>query len=278
MSLQKISFLMQVTTQAKTRNYASPRAGGWSEGFWDASGLLFADPKITVLLNARALMLPQQASILGVRAQQYTIDGNKLVPGGAASQAVNKPGSAAYNVNIPQDCMLCSASVVGANNTTHFKLKCIPDEVIETGEFNGDATFRQKMQAYFGYLISYAQGSVLRDFSKPLLRVLSVANKVVTLDAVPGGPVGLYFRFKRVRDKNTGKPIQGVFRCTAATGTALTFDDLDPALAAGPGGFMRNDALIFRSYDDINFARSTDGKIGNPFARYRGRRSKRRAG
>lgn len=278
MALQRISIKFLVTTEPVVADDASAHSGSWSEGHWDNVGIPLDGALMNNVLTARAAMLPKQAAIIGVRAQQYTISENKLVPGGTSTFKTRKPGLAAYNINIPQDAMLMSAAVAGNPNAVKFKLKSIPDEVIVRGEFNGDPTFKGKMTTYGNRLKEAGFGSVIKNYTNPSMRILSIAGGHIFVDSTFIG-LGQYIRLRRVRDSITGRPISGSFKVTALNATTgdLTVAGLPTGAAAEAGGFGVLDQLTFGAYSTITFSRVTDGKIGGPFEKYRGRRSKRPA-
>lgn len=280
MALQRVTLKLQVTTDPVSASSAIPHSGSWSEGHWDNVGLAINSPLLYAVAIKRGLMLPKQAAIVGIKLQQYTISAAKdrLIPGGTRTLSVRFAGNPLYNVNIPQDAMGFAAAMNGTPSAVRFKAKCIPDEVVSQGEFNGDAAFKTTMTNYGTALKDAQLGSVVRDLTLPSARVVSLVGGVITPDFNPFFfASGFYAILRGVKDDITGKPISGSFLCTSSAAGAFTFQGLPTGAVAHNSGFIRADEIKFASYASIGYTRVGEGKIGAPFEKYRGRRSKRRA-
>lgn len=274
MPLQKVSMILAVTTAPVNTGDAQPHSGGWTEGHWDQRGKTINDPDIIAMCTKRALLLPAQCSVLGVKLQQYDISGNKLLPGGSTSNKKLYPGNPALTVDVPQASLQMSAGVVSVPNAVRFNIRAIPDECVSLGEYQPTAAFKTNLTAYIATLNGVQTFStVVRDLTQQSVRVLSIVNGNVTVDNLGGMAVTDYCIFRRVKDTN-GNPVSGSFRITAINGLTLTLAGLDPTIIATNNGTCREDHLIVRDYAAISPGRIGVKKIGSPFEKYRGRRSK----
>ena len=275
MPLQRIGFKFNYTSVPEDPTSASAHSGSWSENHWDNAGLSANDPLLSAIAIARAGMLPKQAAVIGIRTQQYTIDQNKLVPGGTSTFKTLVAGNQTYDSNLPQDGLRFSALCAGQPKAIRFTAAAIPDDVIKGGEYTGDPAFNRFVVAYINALIRAGLGSVVADFTQPSIRVLGIAPPVIRLETASAGYATNYIKLKRVVDSHTNLPIKGSFLCDSVAGQNYTVEGLDPTAIAGPGGFARRDFIKFAPYAEIKVDRATPRKIGSPFEKYRGRRSKR---
>ncbi len=273
---QKISFIFAVTTEPTQRADAAPHSGGWTESMWGKSDVVIDSPSLFRWARLRAAMLPSQCSIVGWRSQLYTVSGNKLLPGGAQSYKSLFPGMAAFTADVPQASLQLTHGIQGRANAVRSYLRGIPDEVVVNGEYAPNARFRKALDDYMKNLIlaGGSWASPVRDLTQPQVRVLNVGAGLVTLDAAGGMGVGDYMRFIRVK-KTDGKPLSGTFRITAVNGLVFTLAGLDPNINVKPGGLARKDLLVVENYSSTSVGRIGVKKIGSPFEKYRGRRSKR---
>jgi hypothetical protein len=273
---QKLTILFSYTSVPVNAQNAQPRSAGWSESHWNNSTLPINSPFITNLITRRAPLLPKQANITGVRVQQFTIAGNKLLPGRSASASILLPGNNAYNANSPTDCMMAAFTANGTPNGGRFSMKCIPDEVVVQGEYNGDAAYNLLLANYYTRLIQDAWGFVGRDLTQPSSRVLAVTlGGQVTLAANVGGAQGQDFlRFHRVKDEN-GVAVKGSFVANTIAGAVYTLGGYNGQIVTSPSGLARIDKLVYLNYGTITTSRTVGRKVGRPFILYRGRASRR---
>lgn len=271
----RISMIFQLTTEAEDREIASPHIAGWSEGFWENANNPVLTGNVRELLRLRALLLPLQAAIIGVRRANYTIEGNRLVPGGTASAKVNYPGRAALHCDLPQTSL--QLSLVGdGGNTSRISLRGMPDSEFERGEFQPNAGYKGALTQYRNYLVEQAYGFMGRDLSKPTARIVAIAaNGAVQLRSSTGAVVGDYVRLLNVKDTN-GKNVQGTFRVgTVAVGGLTMTLDAWPEKIVQESGSMRVDAVRYCDIISVDVSRAVVRKVGRPFEQYRGRASKR---
>lgn len=98
----RYDMLFQLTTQPAQASKAISHTAGWSESHWRQNLLDASDQTLTRMLNAHAAMLPKQASMVGLRIGQFTIAGNRVLPGQTSIRKFLKPGQALYSCDVPQ--------------------------------------------------------------------------------------------------------------------------------------------------------------------------------
>ena len=277
---QRFVFHFNLTTDPRNRAVAKARTGGWSEDHWDFAGTKAIDGNsVGRLAQIRSFLLPKEASLTGWTLQQFTISGNKLLPGRTATFKTTLPGPVVWTVNIPQDALQVSYATVGAPNTGRFTLRAFPDELIQSGEYNGIQLGEVNLKALYDELTGNNQwGSLVRDLTQPTFRVVSFNGTLGTLVTEAGSafPIGSYVILKRVRDQVTGKPISGSFRVMQNNAAPqYTLADT-PNGAQANKGTCRIDQLVIRQYGTCATDRIVSRKIGRPSEEYRGRRSKKR--
>lgn len=271
----RYSMLFDVTTTVKNGQVSHSHSGGWSESFWAGNtsppfSFLFQDA-----MDARAALLPQQCSLIGYRIETFTISGNKLLPGGAQSGRVNKPGLQGDDLNVAGDSLMCAGQGRGVPNTNRFALRGMPDSQMSGGEFAPTGPYLSALQNYFGKLVGRF-GFIGRVKSNTIVRVNGISGGVVRLSQNIGGtPEESYLRLNRVTDDN-GNAVGGTYLITGITGALYTVSGLAGVTLTTPSGTARIDTLDLYTYDSINVGRSVSRKIGRPLDQYRGRASRRR--
>ena len=274
MAVSRFSFLYALTTESVNRQTSSPHSAGWSESWWKNTDQPQPD-SCRELAVRRAQLLPTQASIIGYRQQIYNLVGNRIVPAGSASTKINVPGASGYSCDLPQVALGCSGRTNGGPNTSKFTLRGMPDAYMETGEFAGNSDTQQRIRNFFAWLVSNNWCFVGRDLSLPSFRVVSIGNAICTLEGNPGCANGDYLRLHRVKDVN-GQTISGSYRVTAGGGTAvMTLGNFNVSIEVGNSGTARKDSLAIFPFSGCEIGRASVRKVGAPFARYRGRASKK---
>ena len=272
----RLTFLFQLTTEPVSAQFARPHTAGWSESIWRI-GESTSVETIQQLAYARAAALPQQGAIIGYRQQVYTVDGNKLVPGGARTGNLNAPGRPTQECDQPQVALEIKLSSEGKANIGKMVLRGIPDNQATGGEYRPQAAFDLVITRWINFLRQTQSQFLGRDLTQPNQRVVSIAAGVLTTGAALGAAAGDYVRLLRVRD-TFGRPVTGVYRVTAVAGFAYTLQGLDPAVVVAGVGSARKDLLQLFPISGGETGRIRVKKVGRPFESYRGRASKRRAG
>ena len=274
--LTRVIFLFQQTTAPDDRTAAQPRTGGWSEGFWAQGVVPIGATGVDRLATKRARMLPAQAAIVGIRAAQYDISGNKVLPKGASTAKVNYPGDATLVCDIPQMAMEMAGTATGAVNASRFCIRGFPDIEVKGGEYTPDDIFKGKMTQYCNEVANGGWGFIGRDLTQAAQRVMKIVGNVVTLQAPIAAVVGQdYLIFRRCYD-SSGNPVTGSFLITAMAGADVTLGAFPNRTLTVPSGTARVDKIVYCDFDTVAPARIVARKVGRPFASYRGRQSKKR--
>jgi hypothetical protein len=284
MGLYKLSNIFQLTTDATFPGYGVDRTGGWSEGFWVNGDPTVFLPLWQAVQTARARFLPAQASIVGQRSQQYTISGNKLLPGGTSSGTVLVPGNPNYPCDIPQMNYELPVQASLAPNKSRLNLRGIPDQFVVTGELAPSRAFLTAIQNYINALrvIGFAAGFVGRNISLGSVRVISYkppagANPglLTTDNPIPAFANGNFVRFHRVYD-DSGNPVKGAFVAASIGGNQYNLATGPDQTVTQPSGTIRVDQIAFMPYGNFSTGEITTRKVGKPLKGFRGRRSKSR--
>jgi len=276
----RYSMIFQMTTTPEDRSAASAHTGSWSESFWRKTVAPTIDGDFNALMNARAPMLPKQASIVGFRIAKFTITGNQVFPGGSSTGRVQKPGVPTRQTDVPQMALEFSGTAPDGNSN-HFTARCVPDDQVSFGEYQPTAAYKNAVTRYTQEVAGGGWCLLGRDLTRPSFRVLSIAANVVTLAGNSGATPGVDFiRFNRVKS-TAGKPITGAYRVVAkeidpvTAGDILTVVGLPAGTTAGVSGSARLDFAILGDFDEVRVSRIVVRKIGAPFEKYRGKSSRR---
>lgn len=276
MALTRLTNILQVTTTPTDLTKARAHTGGWSESFWTTLNPVGFEPAWLTQQTKRALLLPSSAAIVGFRTQQYTIAGNKLLPGGSTSGRQNMPGALGSSADLPQVALMLNAAANGAPNNARMILRGMPDPVMVGGEYQPAPFFSALVTQFCNSMIGFNFGFIGRDLSQASVRVLKIANNVITVDQLPGTglAVGDFIRFHRVYDSG-GNPVKGDYVVSTIAGNDITVAGL-AVVVTKPSGTLRRDLLTYLPFGNLYPVRAVVKKVGRPFEQYRGRRSKTR--
>lgn len=268
----------QITTTPTDPRFGVAHTGGWSESFWTLIDPLGpAEGAWTALRRARANLMPASASIVGFRVQKYNMTGNQLQAQGSTIGVSKIPGRDAIVTDLPQAAIALVLTTAGPNKA-NLILRAIPDDYIKGGEFAPDPPYLAFLTTFRNQIIANQYGFAGRDLSQVSARVLTISSEgVVTVDGIPstGLVVNDFVRFNRVITA-VGALVTGTFQVMAVAGNTFTVRPPWPGLVSKPGGTVRRDQMAFFPYTDTFLRRATTRKVGAPFEKYRGRRSKRR--
>jgi hypothetical protein len=272
----KVTYIFNVATQPGDLAVANIHTAGWSESYWQPALIPATFPAINALATKRALLLPSTASIVGVRVAQFTISGNRLLPQGASTSSVRFPGNSAFVTDLPQVSLQCSGRSIAGANTSRFVLRCIPDVMMEGGEYKPTPAFSTALTNFFNLLKGGNGWSFLgRVIANPTFRVDSIAANVL----VSGITLNIddYVRFLRVINSQ-GDAVTGAFRVTAIGGPPVgyTLAGLPAGTSVTGSGLCRLDEIALFNFSDVTFKRAGVRKVGRPSESYRGRASRRR--
>ena len=277
----KLTSIFQLTTVPQDLSRAVAHTGGWSESVWTSLDLVPALAAFRILQTSRATLLPATASIIGYRQTTYDlVNGRFLQP--TASQAGRQyfPGVIGNLTDVPQAAIQLQLRSAGGSSS-NLMLRGIPDAMIVGGEWAPQGPYSGFMVDYQAVLVSGPWGNVGRDKTQASVRVLGGSTRSFKVSEIPvtGLIVGDYVRFNRVLS-STRLPISGAFRVTsidAPTGSILCEGNPVGVELLPNSGTVRRDRLVYGQYSRCRVVRAVVKKVGSPFEKYRGRRSKRRA-
>jgi hypothetical protein len=271
----KYTMVFQLTTAPTNLTRAIPHTGGWTESVWASVDTSQVQRAFDLLLTRRRTILPPQASIVGYRVQNYTIAGNKLIPGGARSGSLQNPGNSALACDLPQvslDIKLFNPSRVAGSR---YVIRGMPDTCMINGEYQPTSSFAGLVTQFANQFTNGIWIIIGRDRTQPAQRVVGLNGASVDVDAlIPGVGAEDFIRFLRVYD-DSGNPVKGVFRVTAApVGLRYVVAPAPNRLLTGASGLVRKDAIGIAAITEWEVSRARVKKIGRPSQGYRGRRSK----
>ena len=191
----RYDMLFQLTTQPAQASKAISHTAGWSESHWRQNLLDASDQTLTRMLNARAAMLPKQASMVGLRIGQFTIAGNRVLPGQTSIRKFLKPGQALYSCDVPQMALELGASTSGVNSSK-FSVRGVPDNQVVQGEYAPTDAWGDRLQEYMNTLEANGWQMIGRVLTNPTQKIesISVTGNCVTYD-VPAFGNGRRFGF-----------------------------------------------------------------------------------
>lgn len=272
------SMIFQMSTAPQAGSGARVHTGSWSEGHWRTTLVPANTGVFRDLMQARARMLPKQASIVGYRIAEYEFVLNKMLPKGASAGGGVWPGSQQFECDVPQMALEMSATTTAANST-RFACKCIPDEFIVGGEYSPSTDYLIKVSTFRGELANNGWCMVGRDFTQPAYQIVSIsAAGLMTLK--PGAAITAELdtvRFRGVVD-TLGNPISGAYELGTSPATnQWNLLGWPQGTVVGNKGTVRRDIISTFQLTSVEPTRVVVRKIGAPFEKYRGKSSRRRA-
>lgn len=267
--MYKATMLFQATTAPAGVSPDPARTGGWSESHYFDGSLDILRSSFGSLCNRRANLLPNNTFIVGQRFQ--------LLGGGSTTQGVRYMGNAGTAQDIPQMAILAYVPANGYVNVSRLTLRGLPDARVVGGEYNPLDTYNTALTAYLTELGLLGFRFKARSFLAAKDDVISITSGgLATLATGLGLSRGDKVRLLRTRNIH-GNSVSGVYTVLSET------DVVNVLLAdwggvAAVGGVMRKEVTIYPPYDNKGSSRGRviTKKVGSPFGKYRGRRSKRR--
>jgi len=273
--ISRLTLLFEQVTAAENRTVARQHIAGWSEGFWRDGELAASNRRIRDLAEARAPLLASSATIIGFRIGRYDIVRNKLVPLGTSAGKFQFPGNSRYPCDLPQVSLELSGHAVNVPNSSRFNLRGIPDQMMVTGEYTPTGGFINNLLAYRQRLVNDLWGMLGRVLSEPRVRVVSIKDRLLTVEAELSEVPPMNVRFSRVYDINK-KPIKGSAYISGRPGPLVyTLPPSFEGIEAKEGGTVRVDKIAVYAFGSVDIGRAVVRKVGRPFEQYRGRASKR---
>jgi hypothetical protein len=271
----RYDMLFQLTTAPTQATKAIAHTAGWSESHWRQTLLAQDSPALTRLLRSRASCLPKQGAMIGLRIGNFTIAGNRLLPGQTSIRKFLKPGPATFNCDVPQMALELGGATSGLNSSK-FSVRGMPDNQVVNGEYAPQDAWDQYLQEYMNALTADGWQMIGRVLSNPTYAINGISTTgVCTLKVLVPFVNGTQIRLLRVRDEN-GFPISGVFNASQVAGSTFVLDNWVQGTVVKGTGSVRVDAIDLFTFTDMEVSRVVTRKVGRPFEQYRGKRSKRR--
>lgn len=262
------------------------RQGGFTESYWIARAT--TGDERAKWADLRAALMGADAQILGYRETKYTYSGNKMTPGNTQVGILLRPGVQGNRTNSPDDCLRILARTVATNHNWTFFIRCIPDNVVDSGQAFLQGDYRANLGNYLACLTTGAQIGqkalwVGRDPTTPKARVFSwnvVANQLVVsgdLGVIPGTD---FIRLNRVYGLS-GAPLKGSYLCTGKANNpdgsiSYTLQNGPSGVAPTPSGTCRKDIIAQAEMATNDVRLVGERKVGRPSLAYRGRRTRSR--
>jgi hypothetical protein len=273
----KITFLLEVSTVPADPIFGRVRVAGWSESHWVPNAVPASAPFIQSLINARAGLLPLTGSITGVRLANYTISGNRLIPGGATTAGLQKPGGSGEGTDTPQTSLMISVGSTSGINQSKQTLRAIPDIMTQGGEFKPTPAYLGLLNTYLGLLKGgqwYFPGRVLSNPTSQIMSVGPAPLSQVLFDLpIDGATSPASVRLLRAND-DAGNNISGVYRVLSGTGNNIQLQGLVGPMVK-PTGLGRLDQIAMFVINSASVVKTVVRKVGRPTGGYRGRQSRR---
>jgi hypothetical protein len=271
----RYDMLFQLTTEPVQTTKAISHTAGWSESHWRQTLLPPESQALTRLLRARAGLLPLEGAMVGMRIGNFTIQGNRLLPGQTSIRKFLMPGSGTFRTDVPQMALELGGSTSGLNSSK-FSVRGVPDGQVVNGEYSPTDIWGQQLQEYQNALTVDGWQMLGRVLSNPTFKIVSIsALGVCTLSVAAPFPNGSQIRLLRVKDED-GFPISGVFNASQVQGSTFVLDGWPAATIVKNSGSCRVDAIDLFTFVEVNPSRIVVRKVGRPFEQYRGKRSRRR--
>ena len=153
-------------------------------------------------------------------------------------------------------------------------MRGIPDSQVSFGEYQPTQAYANALDNFFHAITAGGFAFVGRDLTKATVKVIKIANGVMTVSDVTQLDSGLYCRLLKVKDVNgklvSGRWIQGTVNVGDNTVVLLGFN---PAINVGMSGSARTEVIQVYTISASEFSR-IGVRRWRPFEKYRGRRSK----
>lgn len=252
------------------------RTAGWSESLYGPDNIaslisLLKGPRapgVFPLLQARANILCNEGSIIGVRLYQGGAGKGQLLSASYSGQngTADQPGAS----------LQISATSTTTGQSRRWLLRGQVDNDIVAGEWDPD---NQTVTRYTEYFASLAGLGWMAQTNTGQVNIfnISVAG-LVTTTAPAGFAVGQIVTLKNVTLDSTGNRIGGKYVVSAIGPLGTNFTIAGWLGISAQGGTAGITGSAFQDFAGatMSVVRTSFRKVGRPFAGYRGRRSRRR--
>ena len=207
--------------------------------------------------------------------QSYALVGGRLIAGGVSVRALDVSGNPTFRPDLPQVSLSVGCTSFATGNSRRIVLRGIPDVMMVNGEYQPQDFQHAFVTDYLDYLSGGLFSFPGRVLAATSWDIDGIADGKVTVIQNPPPPVGTRLRFLRCKDI-FDIPVEGVYTVSAVTGQEVTLRNLNATIVAEHSGRLREDSVALYTINSATPGRATVRKIGGPFEKYRGRRSKRR--
>lgn len=278
----KVTLLMQMTSATSRPNDPLHRVAGFSESYYGIFDSLQQCIDTTVgtalapngLARRRAALLPSAGAVIGQRYVQLPGVGEVAT---SKSGGTYIPGRANEKCDTPYQSLLCTIPASNGNNISHLRLRAIPDDHIDDGEYRPVGTFANDLASFFNALGEVwefrginlnAQKKIIRITSAGVMTTeiphgLLVDNKITILRTID--PFGI----RRGRDVTVTD--------VSVNGFTATIDSW-PYGECKKGSFRLNTGYNYFRFDGTRASavRVVSRRVGAPFGSWVGRVKKNR--
>ncbi len=259
-----------VTGEANNLELRTNRGSGWSESFIASADQSTGNGSPwSLLLNARAGLLPPTVSIVGYRI-------SALKPDVAATKAVHKVIRGTFDQPQAEPSLALQAGGISSlGNRLRLVIRGIPDQIGASGDLNMTDDYQKKFDKFKATLSNF--GQLVTDLNATTVDIADITDLGVvnTLAALTGVVAK---RFVNVLRTNlNGKRKGGKFRVASVVNES-TFTLANWIGSATEGGRVRLLATpqpkVLSTYIPANIEPEllVNRKTGKPFFSFRGRR------
>lgn len=290
----KVVMQFQVTTNDQAGNNAGSigytrrgHIGGWTEHVWyngdtlsDLRTLLYSTNFYGPgLCLARARLLPKSALVYGV----------KLYKGGAGrgqTEGRSFPGNSSYDTDIPQMAALCRGGSTGFAVSRVFEVRCIPDDMVTSGEFSPTTSYASNFAAYFNQLGGFSfLANDPTNVANPIFELFQFSDgtapytnyAIVTLNGPNSFALNDIVTLNQVLDANgVRRSFTGSVIAPGPGANQFKLGGWTFGPATGGTATLKSKGIFNLDPNGFSVSRITTRKVGRPFEKYVGRRSSRR--
>jgi len=240
------------------------RPGGASESYYIEASTI-PDVTFGVLCTARARLLPNSSSIVGMRFQSVS-----PVAGSVANDETRPPGSGLVQDN-PQQALKIRMGGIGVTNSKSLILRMVPDVRAAFGEYDPSGPFNTNLQSFLALLRSTPWRMRVKDLTQARADIVSITDDGIVTTATAFDPTTTgQVTILRSLDANRKKR-GGDFKVRDVT-NSTTFRIWNWPYGDTTNGVVRKLLITYPAYGlQLSSPRLTTRKVGRPFGLYVGK-------
>ncbi len=276
MSAVKVTLLFNASTVDASANAA--RSAGFSESYYQNVPIDSSTLKNdwNLLAIARAALMPQNVRIIGSRFHQVD-------PVGGSRQYDNVyVGTNSLQNDLPQVALQWTVRSLNTPNQRSLILRGMPDARIVTGEYSPSAAFNAALIGFFNEL---RRAWSFRAIDRTVLpvKIITITDAGLMTTATPHGlSAGDNVNVMTTNSGDFGHESYTAFVVSAPTPTTanIALRGIRDVIRASTGGRARKAGIIYPLFSitdpEIVTPVAITRKVGAPFRKFRGRRTKKR--